>query len=403
LSDGCVNDGRGLERLGTLIAFFLASMVPEFLWSNFPPIMTLVEDKFRITATVASLPIILFSAGTVASAGMAGRMIDRRGYRHSTLFGLGMCAIFAGLRMVQGPFWLLAIAQGGIGAAFSFIAGAASSYVADWFEGRSAVLVSGLCVIGLYLGLGASMVVTPVLVERHGFSGTMTITAAASAAIFILGFPLLRQRRPAKPGDSRARLSRRELLRNRGLLLLFVISYLTGGLFSAVATGLEPIWALRGYSADEAGVANGLFVLGGVIGSLVMPLLLTWTRNAKAVLVICSLGILLLTYPLLVAPTLLVGNLIAVALGVFWMGNVPICYTMLERAAGTERAGAALSAFWAINSVGSVTLVWMFTALMQWTSWRVAAAVTLALLAVNQIVTVALPRDPQSSPRARDP
>jgi hypothetical protein len=111
------------------------------------------------------------------------------------------------------------------------------------------------------------------------------------------------------------------------------------------------------------------------------------------VLVLCSLAVLLLTYPLFVAPSLLIGDLIAVPLGIFWMGNVPVCYSMLQRAAGVERAGAALSAFWAINSVGSVTLVWTFTALMEWSSWRVAAAVTLVLLAINQTVAFALPRD----------
>jgi len=60
-----------------------------------------------------------------------------------------------------------------------------------------------------------------------------------------------------------------------------------------------------------------------------------------------------------------------------------------------------LSLFWAINSVGSVTLVWMFSAVMDGTSWRVAAMVTLVLLAINQLVTFALPRDPQPIPAER--
>ena len=398
-----MNGGRRFERLGTFIAFFVASMLPEFLWSNFPPIMTLVEDKFGVTETVASSPIILFSVGTVLSARMAGRIIDRQGYRFATLLGLGLCALFAALRVVPGPFWLLAVAQGGIGAAFSFIAGSATTYVADWFEGKLAALVSGLCVIGLYVGLGSSMVVTPLWVDRYGFFGTMTLTAIASVAIFFLSFPLLRQRHPAARVPTGVSASSRELLRNRSLVLLFVISYLTGGLFSAVATALEPIWTLRGYTPEEAGAANGLFILGGVLGSFAMPLLQTWTKNSKAVLVVCSLAILLLTYPLFVAPNLLIGDLIAVALGIFWMGNVPVCYTMLGRAAGAERSGAALSAFWAINSVGSVTLVWSFTALMQWTTWRVAAAVTLALLAINLGVAFALPPDSVRLPtRLRD-
>jgi cyanate permease len=385
-----------------LAAFFVANALPEFLWSNFPPIMTLVEAKYRINEATASLPIIMFSVGTVLSAGIAGKIIDRRGYALSTRIGLGMLAVFSLLRAVDGPFWLLVVSQGAIGAAFSFIAGATSSYVVDWFEGKSAALVTGLCVIGLYIGLGSSMVITPVLVSHYGFGGTMRITAAASVLILFIAYPLIRQRRAVIPvHDSQPAASSLQLLRNRPLALVFVISYLTGGLFSAVATALEPIWTLRGFTPEQAGLANGMFILGGIVGSFLMPLLQTRLNNAKQVLVLCSLGALLLTYPLLIAPSPIVGNVIAVFLGIFWMGTIPVCYTVMERGAGVAQAGAALSLFWAINSVGSVTLVWMFSAVMDGTSWRVAAMVTLVLLAINQLVTFALPRDPQPIPAER--
>ena len=385
-----------------LAAFFVANALPEFLWSNFPPIMTLVEAKYRINETTASLPIIMFSVGTVLSAGIAGKIIDRQGYRLSTRIGLGMLAVFSLLRAVDGPFWLLVVAQGAIGAAFSFIAGATSSYVVDWFEGKSVALVTGLCVIGLYIGLGSSMVITPVLVSHYGFGGTMRITAAASVLILFIAYPLIRQRRAVIPvGDGQPAASSLQLVKNRTLAPVFVISYLTGGLFSAVATALEPIWTLRGFTPEQAGLANGMFILGGIVGSFLMPLLQTRLNNAKQVLVLCALGALLLTYPLLIAPNPVVGDVIAVFLGIFWMGNIPVCYTVMERGAGVEQAGAALSLFWAINSVGSVTLVWMFSAVMDGTSWRVAAVVTLVLLAINQLVTFALPRDPQRIPAER--
>jgi cyanate permease len=397
-----LSDKPGLERGLMLAAFFVANALPEFLWSNFPPIMTLVEAKYRINETTASLPIIMFSVGTVLSAGIAGKIIDRHGYQLSTRIGLGMLAVFSLLRAVDGPFWLLVVAQGAIGAAFSFIAGATSSYVVDWFEGKSTALVTGLCVIGLYIGLGSSMVITPVLVGHYGFGGTMRITAAASVLILFIAYPLIRQRRAVTPiRGSQPAASSLQLVKNRTLALVFVISYLTGGLFSAVATALEPIWALRGFTPEQAGLANGMFILGGIAGSFLMPLLQTRLNNAKQVLVLCSLGALLLTYPLLIAPNPLVGNVIAVFLGIFWMGNIPVCYTVMERGAGVAQAGSALSLFWAINSVGSVTLVWMFSAVMDGTSWRVAAMVTLVLLAINQLVTFALPRDPQPIPAER--
>jgi cyanate permease len=397
-----LSEKSDLQRGLMLAAFFLANALPEFLWSNFPPIMTLVEAKYRINETTASLPIIMFSVGTVLSAGIAGKIIDRQGYRLSIRIGLGMLAVFSLLRAVDGPFWVLVVAQGAIGAAFSFIAGATSSYAADWFEGKSVALVTGLCVIGLYIGLGSSMVITPVLVSHYGFGGMLRITAAASVLTLFITYPLIRQRRAAIPiRDGPAAASSLQLLRNRTLALVFVISYLTGGLFSAVATALEPIWTLRGFTPEQAGLANGMFILGGIVGSFLMPLLQTRLNNAKQVLVLCSLGALLLTYPLLIAPNPLVGNMIAVLLGIFWMGNIPVCYTVMERGAGVAQAGAALSLFWAINSVGSVTLVWMFSAIMDGTSWRVAALVTLVLLAINQLVTSALPRDPHPIPAER--
>jgi hypothetical protein len=43
----------------------------------------------------------------------------------------------------------------------------------------------------------------------------------------------------------------------------------------------------------------------------------------------------------------------------------------------------------------------MFSAVMDGASWRVAAMVTLVLLAINQLVTFALPRDPQPIPAER--
>jgi predicted MFS family arabinose efflux permease len=389
-----MKDRQLLRRWSTFGSIFLANMLPEFLWSNFPPIITLIEKKYAITESVASLPIIVFSAGTVISAGFAGRMIDRRGYRVATLVGLALAAVCAVLRTIEGPFWVLVMAQGGIGAAFSFIAGASSSYVADWFDRKRAALMSGVCVVALYLGLGSSMVITPVLVSRLGFSGTMRATAAASVVVLLLGFALLRPRSqlPLPLVASRGRPSfYAELLRNRSVMLLLVISFLTGGLFSAVATALEPIWAQRGFTPEQAGVADGLFILGGVVGSLGMPLLQSWTGSARTVLILCSIAIVLLTFPLLATSNLLIGYLIAVAIGVFWMGNIPICYTLLERAAGAERSGVALSAFWAINSAGSVLLVWMFTAVMEHTCWQLATWVTLALLALNLGAAFALP------------
>jgi MFS family permease len=391
--------GTSYERWLVLAAVFTANALPEFLWSNLPPVMTVIQEKYKVGATVASVPIIMFSVGTVLTASVAGRLIDGRGYRSSLGLGLLMMTLFAGLRALDGPFWILVLAQGGIGAAFSFIAGASSSYVLDWFDRTQASIATGICVTGLYFGLGSSMAVTPLLVAQLGLGGTNRVVAVGVAVLSAVAFLLIRERGKPQSAASHDRLTAAVMVKNTTLALVFAISFLTGGLFSAVATALEPIWVARGMTSEDAGVANGLFILGGIIGGFLMPLLETWA-GSKMVLILCSLGALLFTYPLLIAPTPWIGDLIATLLGIFWLGSVPVCYTFLEKTAGSRYAGSALSAFWAINSIGSVVLVWVFNAIMEWTSWQVSSVIALLLLALNQIAAFSLPRQPV--PMTRD-
>jgi apolipoprotein N-acyltransferase len=64
---------------------------------------------------------------------------------------------------------------------------------------------------------------------------------------------------------------------------------------------------------------------------------------------------------------------------------------LLEGAAGSSQAGAASSMFWALNAIGSMGFVWVFTEIMELASWRVAAVFALVLLAGALAAALALP------------
>ncbi len=283
-------------------------------------------------------------------AGIAGRLIDGRGYPVSLRVGLLILAVFASLRAVEGPLWLLVVAQGGIGAAFSFIVSGTSSYVADWFEGKDEAVATGICMVGLYFGLGSSMIVTPILVHAYGFSGMMELTAGGTVLLFLMVAPWVRQRTLRPPG-SRSAVNWRAFLR-RPLVLQFAISFLQQGVFSAIATALEVVWSSRGFSSEQAGLANGLFIFGGMGGSFLLPWLQDRLVNGRSLLIACYLIALALSWPLLMAPDALWGYCIAFVVGLFWLGSVPVALVMIERTAGAAHAGAASSAFWAFGSAG---------------------------------------------------
>jgi len=376
-----------------LTAFFLAIALPEFMWSTFPPILSIVAERFGLGPAAASFPIICFSIGTVLFTGIAGRTIDRRGYTTSIRIGLSLMTICAGLRSVDGPFWLLALAQGGIGAAFTFVASSISAYVVDWFDDERVPLITGVCVNGLWVGVGVSMIVTPLLVNHFGFLGMMRLVAAGAVLIWVAGLTLIKPRSatrtPVKPLSTRGAGS--ALFSNRTLRLIFAISFLSGGIYSAVTAALEFIWVGRGFTPADAGLASGLGIFGSIAGGFLLPWLQTRLRSAKLTLVLSQFVTLLLCYPLLQASSPSSGTFIAVVLGVFWLGSTPVFLTLLEGAAGTTQAGAASSMFWALNAIGSMGFVWAFSEIMELASWRVAAVCSLVLLAGALGAVFALP------------
>ncbi len=383
-----------LNRWVMLAAFFLAIALPEFLWSSFPPILTIVAERFGLGPAAASFPIICFAIGTVLFTGIAGRTIDHRGYTVAIRIGLSLMTVCAGLRSVDGPFWLLAVAQGGIGAAFTFVASSISAYVVDWFDDKLVPLVTGICVNGLWVGLGVSMIVTPLWVNHFGFLGMMRVTAGGAMLIWLAAVALIRPReimtRTTVPRIS-TRSAVRGLFSNRTLLLIFAISFLSGGIYSAVTAALEIIWVGRGLTPADAGLANGLGIFGSIAGGFLLPLLQTRLKSGKWTLVLSQSMTLLLCYPLLQASSPSSGTVIAIVLGVFWLGSTPVSLTVVEGAAGSSQAGAASSMFWALNAIGSMGFVWAFTEIMEWASWRAAAVFALVLLAGALAAALALP------------
>ena len=376
-----------------LAAFILAIALPEFMWSTFPPILTIVAARFGLGPAAASFPIICFSIGTVLFTGIAGRTIDRRGYTTSIRIGLSLMTVCAGLRSVDGPFWLLALAQGGIGAAFTFVASSISAYVVDWFEDRRVPLITGVCVNGLWVGVGVSMIVTPPMVNHVGFLGMMRLVAVGAALIWVAGLTLIKPRSAARApvASPPTRVAVLGLFSNRTLRLVFAISFLSGGIYSAVTAALEFIWVGRGFTPADAGLASGLGIFGSIAGGFLLPWLQTRLHSAKLTLVLSQSVTLLLCYPLLLASSPLSGTFIAVVLGVFWLGSTPVFLTLLEGAAGTTQAGAASSMFWALNAIGSMGFVWGFSEIMELASWRVAAICSLVLLGGALAAVFALP------------
>src|SRR5208283_5281102 len=84
-------------RWSMLAVMFLANALPEFLWSNLPPVVSEVVDRYHVGPTIAGMTMIGFSVGTIAATRWAGAIIDKMGYRLAVLIGLALCTVAASL------------------------------------------------------------------------------------------------------------------------------------------------------------------------------------------------------------------------------------------------------------------------------------------------------------------
>ena len=384
---------------------FLANAMPEFLWSNFPPIMSDVATRYGAGPTLVGLVIESFSIGTVLAAGIAGRLIDSRGYRAAILLGLAALVAFSALRAIEGPFWLIVLAQAGIGATLPFITGATSSFVVDWFEPSQESRVTGVCMVGVFAGLAASMVYSPWAFAALGFDGLMRSAAALSLALLVIAYPLMQERTLRRPSPHSARKTAglRWMLSNRSLWVLLVTSFLAQGCFSAIASGLELVWHGHGLTPENAGLANALFILGGAVGSLLLPVIQDRFQNGRLLLIVCYVAPIIFTYPLFSASTPAAGNIFAVLLGLFWLGNLPVSLTLLQRAAGAEHAGVASSLYWGFGNAGVIAIVAIFDVALEFTRWHLAVGAMLILSAGALALAFLLPRDPSSTTPRLEP
>ena len=384
---------------------FLANAMPEFLWSNFPPIMSQVATRYSAGPTLTGLVIESFSIGTVLAAGIAGRLIDSRGYRAAILLGLAALVVFSTLRAIEGPFWLIVLAQAGIGATLPFITGATSSFVVDWFEPSQESRMTGVCMVGVFAGLAASMVYSPWAFSLWGFNALMRSAAAFSLALLLLAYPLMRERtlRRAAQNNTRNAAGLRWILSNRSLWVLLATSFLAQGCFSAIASGLELVWHGHGLTSENAGLANALFILGGAVGSLLLPVVQDRFQNGRTLLIVCYIAPIIFTYPLFSASTPAAGDLFAVLLGLFWLGNLPVSLTLLQRAVGADHAGVASSLYWGFGNAGVIAIVAIFDIALEFTRWHVAVGAMLILCGGALALAFLLPRDPSSTMRGMEP
>ncbi|MBS1647122.1 MAG: MFS transporter [Bacteroidetes bacterium] len=376
-------------RWAVLMAYFGVAAMSQMLWLNLAPLVSFLQEKYQVSEMDVSLLLLSFPLLYVLLSIHSGTMIDRKGYRYVIILGSVISAAFACLRCFDGSFITLVIGQTGIAVGQPYIINGISKLVSDWFDKEENAMATGVGTAGMLIGMALGMGLTPALMDM-GFSIVMMIFAAISIVLTLIFILFGKEHQPVTQNTSSvsAMTEIKSLLKIKNLVVLFTLWFFAFGVFNGLTTWLEPILKPNGINAEEAGLVGAALIGGGIIGSLIIPVLSDKYKTRKPFVILCCVAALVIIYPLctLQNPTLIyvLGGL----LGFFFLPGYALLLSMCEEMAGAEKAGAATGVFMMTGNAGAVVVIALMPMINNATNWSNSIYLMLALMVVT-IVLVA--------------
>ncbi|MED5018490.1 MFS transporter [Paenibacillus chibensis] len=355
---------RFTNRYTVLISFTILAGISQMLWLNFAPLITMLETTYHVTESDINWLLIVFPLIYVLLSIHAGIVIDRKGYRFGIGIGGLLMAIFACVRILDYSFMWLLIGQIGIAIGQPYVINGISKLVVDWFGQKQQAMATGVGTVGMFAGMALALAGTPMLVDKAGLQMTMVIFAVitiVSAVFFALvAYPNPLNKLNKLMTSESAGISWRDyipLLRNRQLLLISIIALLALGFFNGLTSWLEPILKPNGMDAKEAGLIGGMLIIGGIVGSSIIPGISDKLGTMKPFLWISCLISIGLVYLICTMDQYTLLLILGAVLGFIFLPGYALLLSHTERLAGEQHAGEATGLIMLTGNLGGVLVI----------------------------------------------
>ncbi len=351
-------------RWAVLLVFMLIALISQLLWLTFAPISSEMAALLNVTTNDISLLSLVWPIIFVILAIPVGVYIDKKGFVPSVRIAALFIAIFSILRVLatmSNNFIFLLLAQSGTAISQPFIFGSITKLSVQWFPHKEQGLATGLGTIGLFLGMMLALVLTPFLFLAFGATMMLIIVAAISCIGALLFFLVAREGTMITTPETSAAFSLRDLgtlSKKRDFAILEYGFFVCIGGFTAILTWLEVMLnSLHGITIEQAGIAGGVMIIGGIIGSIAIPTLSDKIHRIKP-LVLINLAIGTISFYLItVFQDALLLFATSFVMGFFLMSALPLVLEISNKISGTGMEGRASSLLWFFSQVGSIALI----------------------------------------------
>ena len=287
-------------RWVVLLVFILITVIIQMQWLTFAPIARQARAFYSATAPEIDLLSEIFMYVFLAACIPAAYIINRFGIR----VGVGIGAVLTGVfGLTKGIFAdsysMVVVSQVGLAVAQPFIINAVTKVAVHWFPINERATAVGLGTLAQFLGMIIVNIATPFIVtvklsagvEQYELQGMLMTYGIISAVGAVLLIAFLRENppTPAGPeGDEERFLTIegiKHILKHRDMILMMLLFFLGLGMFNAIATCIDQISEVKGFTSDQSGMIMGLMLIAGIIGALVVPPFSDKLRKRKPFLI----------------------------------------------------------------------------------------------------------------------
>jgi len=353
-----------------LAVFMAAVILNQISWITFAPITSEAASFFGQSEIMIGLLSMVFMIVYVIVVLPAAWLIDTKGFRPAVGLGSLLTALGAlGRGLFARDFALVFVFQVVIAVGQPFVVGAITKLAARWFPHDERAIASGLGTLSVYLGVLLGMFFTPLLRARLGMDGMLLFWGVVAAAAFALFAVFSREHPPTTPGpegsESRTLVftGLKKMLTDPGFVLLLVIFFFGLGMFNGISTWIEQIVRPRGFNTEQAGIAGGLILTGGILGAFVLPLVSDKIRRRKPFLVLSLVGLIPGLVGLILAQSYGLLLLSCFAFGFFLLSSGPIGFQYGAEISHPAPEGTSNSFLILMGQISGIVFIFLMDAL----------------------------------------
>jgi MFS family permease len=395
-----------------MVMYVLVAFMAGLAFMTLAPLLEVMAERWSVGFGTVSSLLSIFGVFMVLLSIPIGYVTDRVGFKLPVAIGGSLLAVGIIGRTAAGSFGLFTLVTIVAGVGWGIMWSPVGSLAATWFPHREIGLASSLWPAGLLAGMAVgSLTAIPVMMQ-FGWNTMWLIYGVVAVIIAVLAWVLMRARPPVPP-EPRPPFPPAGILEGikqtmgRPNIALQYAVFAAVGSLAVAPSILPPMLIAKGVAPPLAGLVSGLLLIGGVVGTLVVPPLAFGRRRTRAALLAASVLGPLFFIAIFYAPVAGGGvGLVSVLSFVFGfcmaavMGISP-GVGQVQPGVNPGNAGILMGVF--LTSIGiGVTIYPVLTGMLTESAGVLAAAWLLTVLPLLSLIVVYVfvpePAAPQGAP-----